>query len=389
MSPALPLFELGFRPFFLAAGLFAALTMALWAGILHGLLPPPAGQVPAPYWHAHEMIYGYALAVVAGFLLTAVRNWTGITTWHGGRLAALCGCWLLARAAVIAGAPATVFAAVCDGLFWCALTIAVAGPVLRARQWRQSGILAKLVLFGVGQALFYSAAFGLYADGARIGVVGGLYLLVGLVMTIGARVLPGFIERGVGVPVKLLNPSWVTPASLSLFLPYFILELGARASRLAGVLAAGLFLLNAYRLWAWHSPALWRKPLLWGLYLAFASITAGFLLRASAELLALPRTLVLHLFAVGGIGLATLAMMARVALGHSGRDIHRPPRAVGLALGLLLAGTLARVAVPLAWPSAYTLALGLSQLLWIAAFALFVVTYLPILSGPRRDAAPG
>lgn len=389
MRPPESLFNLGFRPFFLGAGLFAALTMLLWVAVLHGLLPAPLAGIPAAYWHAHEMIYGYALAVVAGFLLTAVRNWTGIMTVHGRPLAALVLCWLLARIAVAAGAPALPFAALFDGLFWAALLVAVAVPVLRARQWRQAGILAKLALFGAGQALFYASAFGLLADGARWSVHGGLYLLVALIMTIGARVLPGFIERGVQVPVRLRNPSWLGALGLGLFLPFFVLELVTPASRFAGLLAAGLFLVNAWRAWLWHTPALWRKPLLWGLYLAVVAIALGFLARAASGLIALPSTLGLHLFAVGGVGLATLAMMSRVALGHTGRDIHQPPRTVAHALGLMVAATVARVALPLALPQAQAFALGLSQVLWIAAFALLVYTYAPILSRPRGDGLPG
>lgn len=109
------------------------MAMLLWAGILHGVLPAPLGRIPAPYWHAHEMVYGYALAVVAGFLLTAVRNWTGLMTVHGTPLAALFLCWLFARIAVAIGTPALPYAALFDAVFWAALVLAVAIPVLRVR----------------------------------------------------------------------------------------------------------------------------------------------------------------------------------------------------------------------------------------------------------------
>lgn len=382
-----PVLRLGFRPFFLGAGVFAAFTMLVWSGIWFGGWAPTA--VPVIAWHAHEMIYGYALAVVAGFLLTAARNWTGRTTASGPALAALVAAWALARVLLLAGPHALVVAAAVDCSFNFALLVAVARPIVAVRQWRQSGVLAKLLLLGLGNAAFYLDALGFVHVDPRVPLHGGIFVLVALILTMAGRVLPGFIERGVRVSVKISDPAWARRATLGLFLLFFSAELFTGDATLVAWTAAALAGVTACRLVAWHTPALWREPLLWGLYVALLAIEAGFLLYAVAGLVPLPRSLALHAFAAGGIGLATLAMMARVALGHTGRDIRRPPAMVAIALALLSAAALARSGVPLISSAHYDLGIALAQILWSAAFACFVVAYAPMLLAPRPDGADG
>lgn len=385
-APAV-LLQLGFRIFFLVAAVFAVLAMGLWAGAWFAGWP--VGAVAAVQWHAHEMLFGYAMAVIAGFLLTAVPNWTGLPTASGMPLAALVAAWLAARVLMAAGPGLLPAAAAADLAFNLGLLLAVAVPVLRARQWRQAGILAKLVLLGVANAAFYGGELGLWTGAARPALSAALLLIVALVLTIGGRVLPGFIERGVDVPVHINDRPLAARASLACFLVFFVAELLGDAPRLAAVAAAGVAGFNASRLAAWHTPALWRRPLLWGLYLAMLAIEAGFILYALAPWFAIPRTLAMHALATGGIGLATLAMMARVSLGHTGRDIRQPPTLLAPALALLAAGVLARVLLPLLLPASYALGVGLAQACWMLAFSLFAVAYLPMLASPRVDGRPG
>lgn len=386
-----PVLRLGFRPFFLAAGLFAVFAMSLWAGLWpDGRIGPWAPTAVDPVtWHAHEMVFGYALAVVAGFLLTAVKNWTGRQTPAGATLAVLVGTWGLARALLLARPAALPFAALADLAFNLGLVTAIAHPIVAVRQWRQSGVLAKVLLLGVANACFYLAAFGLIALSPLLVLHAAVFLLVALILTIAGRVLPGFIERGVRSPVKVSDSAWARRASLGLFVAFSVIELGFDAPLLLSVTAGALAVVTAWRLRAWHVRALWREPLLWGLYLALLAIEAGFVLYALAAPFALPHTLALHAFAAGGIGLATLAMMARVTLGHTGRDIRRPSSLVAAALVMLTAGVVARVLVPLAWPAGHTLAVAAAQALWAASFALFVVAHAPMLIGPRIDGANG
>jgi uncharacterized protein involved in response to NO len=387
-SVSLTVFALGFRSFFLVAATFALVAMVLWSGAWFGGWP--LGAVSPMLWHGHEMLFGFAVAVIAGFLLTAVRNWTGRATAHGSTLAALVACWLTARVlSAWPGAPLGLLA-LTDLGFDIALLIAVTLPIVRVRQWRQAGIIAKLVLLSGANATFYAGAAGYLQPAAMTTALhAALFLVVALVLTIAGRVLPGFIERGVDERVTISDRPWAARASLVAFLVFFIAELVGELPRLAAAGAAGVAIANGIRLAAWHTRALWCRPLLWGLYLALLAIEAGFVLYALAPWFAIPRTLALHALAIGGIGLATLAMMARVALGHTGRDIQAPPAVVGPALGLLATAVLARVALPLAAPAHYALAIGLAQAGWIAAFALFLAAYTPILLRPRIDGAAG
>lgn len=386
-----PVLRLGFRPFFLSAGVFAVVAMTLWVFLWRdGRLGPWSPTAIDPIaWHAHEMVFGYSLAVVAGFLLTAVRNWTGRPTPSGGALGALVGCWALARVGLLAGPGALPVAALADLAFNLGLLIGVARPIVAVRQKRQAGIVSKIALLGIANGLFYLGAAGWLAIPPLLVAQAAVFLLVALVLTLAGRVLPGFIERGVRVPVRIHDPVWPARASLVLFLAFFVVEVFFDLPRVSGVLAAVLAVITGWRIVAWHTRALWREPLLWGLYCAVLAIWAGFVLYALAGWMALPRTLALHAFAAGGIGLATLSMMARVSLGHTGRDIRRPPGLVGLALAVLTAGVLARVALPLVWLDGYAHAVLASQILWALAFALFVVAYTPILLAPRVDGANG
>jgi len=174
-----------------------------------------------------------------------------------------------------------------------------------------------------------------------------------------------------------------------LLVVFWIAEVFLLRRDVAAATSALMFLVNATRLGFWYTPGIWRKPLLWSLHGAFALITAGFLLYPLGAAGAINPSLALHAFAVGGIGLVTLSMMARVSLGHTGRSVHAPPRIVLAPLGLLLAAAALRVLGPLALPGAYAHWIMLSQLCWIGAFAVFAVAWFPVLTRPRTDGAPG
>jgi uncharacterized protein involved in response to NO len=383
--PAFALFNLGFRPFFLGAAVFGFAVMALWLLVYsYGVSLPFAG-LPANQWHAHEMIYGYGLAVIAGFLLTAVQNWTGIPTVHGRPLQLLFLLWLAARLALLFDQSLPYLAAVLDLAFAGGLAGVLIVPICRARQWMQLGILTKLLLLGIANASFYLGALGLLDEGVRWGLYGGFYLVIGLILTMARRLMPFFIERGVDFPVTLRNANWVDMSSLVLFLAFFISDVFWDNRVVAAWLAGALFLVHLYRLVGWYSVGIWSKPLLWSLYLAYLSLVLGFAMYPFSVFASLSPFITLHAFAVGGIALMTLAMMARVVLGHTGRSVSQPPKAVGYALAALLLAALARVALPLLFPSGYPLWVLISQLLWLLAFALFLFTYAPMLVSPRVD----
>jgi len=381
-------FSLGFRPFFIGAGLFGLLGIGLWMAIFTFNLPLPIEHISIVEWHAHEMIYGYSLAVIAGFLLTAVRNWTGIQTLHGNGLLILFGLWVAARIAFSVTGHITI-AGLLDTAFMLVLLVSVSIPCIQSRQWQQIAILSKLLLLTAGNVLFYLGATGELAQGIHWGLYGGLYLIIGLILTMARRVVPFFIERGVGYPVQLFNAKWLDITSVVLFLGFFVSEVFLDTAHMSAWCAAGLFIVHTIRLIGWHTPGIWKAPLLWSLYVSLIFINLGFLLFVFSVYGDVPVSLALHAFAVGGIGLMTLSMMSRVALGHTGRNVQSPPRLVGVALTFLAAATVVRVLFPLADLAHYSQWIGLSQLLWLVAFCLFMLIYIPILIAPRVDGQPG
>ncbi|MCB1775202.1 MAG: NnrS family protein [Gammaproteobacteria bacterium] len=388
--PSFALFELGFRPFFAVAGLFAVVSVAWWMAVyVFGQPLSPSGVAPM-HWHGHEMVFGYAMAVVAGFLLTAVVNWTGVMTVRRAPLAVLVALWLLARvAAYLPLEFAFQIAALADFAFVIGLVVATAIPVWKVRQWSQLGILSKLVLMLAANLLFYAGVFGYLEQGVTWGLYSGLYVLIGLVFVMGRRVIPFFIERGVDEDCALRNRSWVDVSSLVLFVAWFVLEVFTSQAQLVALLSLLLFAIHALRLWDWHTPGIWRKPLLWSLYLGYGFMLLGFLLKALGIWLGHAPSLALHAFAYGAVGLVTIGMMARVALGHSGRNVFDPPRILVPVFALVLAGALVRVLLPLLLPQYYNAWIAASQLLWIAGFGVFTLIYLPILWQPRIDGRPG
>jgi uncharacterized protein involved in response to NO len=178
-------------------------------------------------------------------------------------------------------------------------------------------------------------------------------------------------------------------SSLLLFLAFFVVEVFLRLPETGAALAALLFLVTTARLVAWHTRGIWHRPLLWSLYLSICFIDLGFLLHALAPVAGLSPYIAIHAFTVGGIGLVTLSMMARVSLGHTGRNVNAPPRSVAAAFGLLVGSALVRIGGPLFDPGHYTAWIFVSQTFWIAAFAVFLVVFLPMLTRPRLDGQPG
>jgi len=374
--------SLGFRPFFLAAAAYAVCAMGIWFAGYAFDIGTGFNGLPPSVWHAHEMLYGYTLAVVAGFLLTAVTNWTGLQTLRGIPLLLLLLAWLAARAAIYVPGTGLYWSALFDTLFSVVLLIAVSVPVIRKRQVQQSGILAKLLLIGTGNLVFYLGALGYLEQGLHWGLYTGFYLVIGLILAMSRRLIPFFIERGLDEAVQLRNSTRIDVAALVLYLVFFVVEVFTAWHRAAAALAAVLFVIHLYRLGGWYVAAVWRKPLLWSLLLAYLFITTGFALFTASLWFTSLWFPALHAFAVGGIGLLTMSMMTRVSLGHTGRSVHEPPRVMPLMLVLLAVAGLVRIALPPLLPDLYSLWIELSQLLWIAAFGGFLLAYLPILTKP-------
>lgn len=387
--PSFALFNLGFRPFFLLAGLFSLVSILIWGGVFVYGWPAPHLPFSPVHWHAHEMIFGYGMAVAAGFLLTAVRNWTHIPTPSGYPLAGMATLWLAARTVgwMIPGQVLPML--LLDLLFDVWFIVAILRPILRAKQHDQIGIASKVVLLTLANLCFYLGVSGVLEQGIVWGLYLGLYFLLALVFTMARRVLPFFIERGVGYPVKLMNRIWIDRSSLVLFVLFLIADVFWRNVPVTAALAGLLFAIHTMRLAGWYTHGIWKKPLLWVLYAGYGGATFGFLLKALAPIFPVSPSLALHAFAVGGIGMITAGMMARIALGHTGRDIQRHSRLLAPIFTSLSAAFVARVLLPMIAPKHYLLWIGLAQAAWLVAFALFVWVYAPILVKPRADGMAG
>ncbi|MCK5727337.1 MAG: NnrS family protein [Thiotrichaceae bacterium] len=381
--------QLGFRPFFLAALGFAVISIVLWMALyIFHIAHQPA--YPAMLWHAHEMIYGYGLAVAAGFLLTAVKNWTGVQTIQGTPLLVLLLLWFIARVFsfnILLIHPYALVAS--DLLFNLFLCIAILAPIIKTKSWQHIAIVSKIVLLLIAHVVFYLGYLGIWPAGLNYGLYAGLYLILALIFTMGRRVIPFFIEKGVDNNFTPQNKVWMDISSLVLFLVYAIVKIIHLDQTITSALAAILFVLHSYRLYGWYTHGIWSKTLVWSLFLGYSWIVIAFLMDALSLFFNYPPYLSTHAFAFGGIGIITAAMMARVALGHSGRSIADPPKILGFIFSLLWLGVFIRVILPIYYTQSYTLFITIAQVLWITAFIAMTITYLPILIKARVDGRPG
>lgn len=376
------LFNLGFRPFFLGAALYAVISMLIWtlqyAGVFHSVALTPA-------WHAHEMLFGYTLAVIAGFLLTSVRNWTGLNTVSGAGLFALFGLWALARVANTLGA--IQIAAGCDLVFMLAFAGCAVYPIIKVRQWRQTVIVLVITVLFIANSLYYAAQLGITGY-STIGNTLGFYTIVGLILVMAGRLLPFFTESAVTETVITPSRPWLEISNVIAYVLFALLIVMEFNRDLACAIALVLFVINTLRLSGWYTPGIWQKPLLWSLFLSYGFFTLGFLLQALLYFGWYNMFIPIHCMAVGGIGLITLSMMARVSLGHTGRSIHELPSPIVISFICLCIATLTRVLLPIVNPGHYVYWIQSSQLLWMVSFAIFSWVYLPIWIRPRIDNRP-
>ena len=387
IAPSAP-WALGFRPFFLGAGVVALLLVPLWVAVYS------RGDNPSSYyqlgmtWHGHEMMFGYAVAVIAGFLLTAVRNWTGRDTATGNMLIALFVLWLAGRILpFFAEALPGWLIALTDLAFLPALLAALVPPLLGAQQAHNRRLLVILGLLTVANLLVHLQQLGLTQATAQLGLNMAVYLVVVLISVIVGRVLPFFTQRALNGAQPRQWP-WLERLTIAVTIVLAVLLPWRAVDQwlALGCLAAAV--LHGVRLAAWYDRRIWRVPILWVLHVGYAWVAIGFLLAGLSAWGIGSQFLTLHAFTVGAIGTLTLGMMARVALGHTGRELRAAPSIV-LAFTLLSIAALARVLLPALVPQWYTAALMVSGVGWGLAFLLFVLLYAPILLRPRVDGLPG
>lgn len=378
---AAPVFSLGFRPFFLAGAGFAAIAVAVWALWLYGRLPgaQPMGGMLA--WHRHEMPFGFTAAIIAGFLLTAVPNWTGRPGLNGWPLIGLVLVWLIARLAWLMPMPAILLLAL-QVPFLPLLACVLGRDLIAAGKRENYPVLLMITLLAGCQALTLLGIFNEDVNLQRHGVLAALWLVGALMSVIGGRVIPFFIQRGLNRPATPAAhplPGKVLLISAMLAAVSFAAGLNDAPRMWLALLFALISGLHLLRLWRWHDRGLWRVPLLWSLYLAYTWLAVATLAMALWHLGWMPQqSLATHSLAVGGIGGLVLAMIARVSLGHTGRPLL-PSKVIVVGFALVLVAGVSRVwLVPFSgW------GLGMSALLWCMAFGLFLSRYIGILFKPR------
>ncbi len=384
-NPGLPVLALGFRPFFLAAGVWAVLALLVWLGRLKGWLPGDA-YYGGTAWHSHEMLFGYATAVIAGFLLTATRNWTGIPTATGIELGGLILLWVAGRILPLLGFPGALAAAL-DLAFLPTLALSLFNPLWRGPNPANRAFLALLAGMTLASLLTHLGALGIVAGAARVGDRLMLGLVVLTLLVIAGRVMPFFTQ---GAIARAQPRTWAAVERLTfgIGVPFVLADSLAPGTALAGVLGLALALIQAVRLAGWHDRRVWGIPILAVLYWGYLWLVLGLALAGLAHLGLLAPFPALHALTVGAVGVFTLGMMVRVTLGHTGRPMVAPRLAV-LAFWLINLTALVRVAGPLALPGWTTVWWSLSGVLWVLSFGSFVLTAGPMLLGPRADGRPG
>lgn len=381
-----PLLSAGFRPFFLFGALWAAIAIPIWLTAFAGEYQLPSRLAPV-IWHVHEMIFGYGAAVVAGFLLTAIPNWTGRMPLQGGPLAVLVALWAAGRLAVLFSAKlGSSVTAVLDLAFPALFAAVVGREIVAGRNWRNLPMLGALALLFAGNALVHLDALGA-ASTAELGNRIGIATLLMLISFVGGRIIPSFTRNWLSKRrPEISEPATfnaVIRAALALVALGLLVWSFASDSVIAPWVELTAGLAVGLRLARWRGQATLREPLLWILHLGYGWLAIGFVLSAVNELIpVLPETAALHALTAGAT--MTLAVMTRASLGHTGRPLAAG-RGTTTIYVLITIATVLRLIAPLG-AAHYIPLLAVAGAAWSLAFGLFVLLYGKVLAQPRvRD----
>jgi len=374
----------GFRPFFLGAALWSAAALALWIlALTHGLVVPSAFGAAA--WHAHEMLFGFAAAAIAGFLLTAIPNWTGRLPIQGSRLAFLFALWAAGRIAVATSSLVGAgLAAAVDVAFFAALCAMVLREILAGRNWRNLPMAAVLAVLTLANLLIHLELLGLVDSGAGQRLT--IATVVLLITLIGGRIVPSFTRNWLKKRGEALLPRTLGWLDRSTVVLTAVTGLGWTLfpeSTFVGILALVTAGAQGIRLSGWRGHRTGAEPLVWVLHLGYAWLPVGFALLGSAILTdLLLQSAAFHALTAGAMGTMILAVMTRASLGHSGRALTAGPATV-VIYALVTLAALLRLLSPLFGGAELTV-MAVAGLSWIAAFGLFAAAYGPLLTGADR-----
>jgi len=377
------LWQLGFRPFYLLASLFSASSVLLWTAQYSGLLP--SAYLQGPVWHGHEMLFGYTMAVVAGFLLTAVRAWTGRPTPVGVPLMALAGLWVAGRILVLT--PLGMVAALVNAAFPVALAVAIAIPLLQAKNVRNYFFVGLLLLIGVLIGALHLAQLGMIELTPRLTLQLGLDVVLFIMVVMGGRVIPMFTNNGVP-GAGATRHALLEKVALGAVLLLFAADLLQLPPMVTGGIALLAAVAHGVRLALWRSWRTFATPLVWILHAAYAWIVVYLILRGLSGFGLLAEVHATHALTVGAIGGLTLGMMTRTARGHTGRPLSADGWELACFL-LIQFAAVTRVFGGMISQSLYLPSIQVSGVLWAAAFGLYAVRHWPVLTRPRLDGKAG
>lgn len=384
-------FAYGFRPFFLAAGLYAVIAIGAWLWILIAGAQP-FGGLPAYLWHGHEMLFGFIGAAIGGFLLTAVPSWTGTRGYAGAPLVLLAALWLAGRIAFASSAwlPWPVLAA-CELAYLPVLAFLIGRTLVRARNRNFPMLVIIAALWAIDAWFLVALRRGDPALASRALVTGiGVVLL--LVTIIGGRIVPAFTASALrrrGIDAEIRSRPAVEAVVIGSMVLGALFDALPPLHVAAGMIAAIAAIAQALRLSGWRSLRTLDEPIVWVLHAAYAWLPLGLVLKATFLLSGAPwAAFWLHGLTIGAAATMILAVTTRASLGHTGRPLV-VSRAIAIAYALLVAAALVRVFGPSLLPSSYLATLEGAALLWIAAFAIYVTVYAPILTLGRADGKPG
>jgi uncharacterized protein involved in response to NO len=382
-AQAFALWQLGFRPFYLLASAFAAVSIALWALQYAGWLG--IAYLQGPMWHAHEMLFGFTLAVIVGFLFTAGRNWSNQPTPTGAPLAALALLWLAARVLVLT--PYGWAAAIANTAFPLAAAVALARALIAAGNRRNYFFIGLLLLWSAAALWLHLALLGVLQVPGWIGMQLALDLVLFIVAVMAGRVLPMFTNHGVPGS-HATRQVWLERLALGSVLLLLAADAGQLQGRWLAAIAAIGAVAHLARWCLWQPWRTLRNPIVWVLHAAYLWVPVHLLLRSLSALGWLPASTATHALMVGAAGGMIIGMMTRTARGHTARPLHADGADVA-CYGLVLGAAVVRVFVPLVAPSFGLAAVLLAATLWSAGFGLFALRYWQVLTRPRLDGKPG
>lgn len=382
----------GFRPFFLATGIYGLGVIAWWLAVHTG-----HAEVPTPFdpllWHGHEMVFGFIAAAVGGFLLTAVPNWTTTAPATGKWLAPAVFAWLAGRLAIgLAGhLPYGVVAGV-DLAYFPVLAFLVGRPILHAANPRHYAFPGLLVVLFAANLLMHLEIGGATAGTARPGLYLGIYVIALILALVAGRIVPNFTRnalRAQGIEASVETDERIEKGAIGALLLTAVVDVAGGSALATGfpTLVAGILFLLRMR--KWQTGKVLGQPILWVLHLGHFWLGAGFAIKGLGDLTGfVPATTAFHGLFIGAFATMILAVMTRAALGHSGRPLV-VARPIVLAYLLVSGATLLRVFGPALAPAHHGTWVVAAGFLWLTAFALFLAVYWPILTRPRLDGRPG